>query len=48
MPGPEEGSGFVGTVLPLFGLFLEMEARRFQDAVWRRRLISVVQPNKDD
>ena len=41
-------AGFVGTVLPLFGLFLEMEARRFQDAVWRRRLISVVQPNKDD
>ena len=35
-------SAFVGTVLPLFGFFLEVEARRLQDSVWRRRLVKEV------
>lgn len=32
-------AAFVGTVLPLFGLFLEIESSRVQDVEWRRRLV---------
>ena len=41
-------AAFVGTVLPLFGLFLEMEARRFQDIVWRRRLVTAAKSSEDN
>lgn len=36
-------AAFVGTILPLFGFFLEVEARRVQDATWRRRLVKEIQ-----
>jgi len=50
MPGENAGStimvgigawaAFTGTVLPLFGLFMEVEIRRYQDKAWRSRLVS--------
>lgn len=36
-------AGFVGTILPLFGFFLEFEARRLQNAEWRLRLVKDTQ-----
>lgn len=36
-------SAFVGTILPLFGFFLEFETRRVQDAEWRRQHVQSVQ-----
>jgi glycosyltransferase involved in cell wall biosynthesis len=35
-------AAFTGTVLPLFGLFMEVEIRRYQDKVWRSRLATVI------
>lgn len=32
-------AAFVGTILPLFGFFLEVESRRLQDTDWRRALV---------
>lgn len=39
-------AAFTGTVLPLFGLFMEVEVRRFQDKSWRRRLATVIKGKK--
>ena len=35
-------AAFTGTVLPLFGLFMEVEIRRYQDKLWRNRLATVI------
>lgn len=35
-------AAFTGTVLPLFGLFMEVEIRRYQTKEWRRRLATVI------
>jgi len=40
-------SAFVGTVLPLFGFFLEVEARRLQTHRWRERLVAEVVRSPD-
>lgn len=41
-------AAFTGTVLPLFGLFMEVEIRRFQDKIWRSRLVTVVKSKKQE
>jgi len=39
-------AAFTGTVLPLFGLFMEVEVRRYQDQVWRSRLATVIRSKR--
>lgn len=40
-------AAFVGTILPIFGFFLEVESRRYQSPEWRSQLIKEVLPADD-